>query len=93
MFLLAWDGTPHQKIKPGESWTASFQVDQHVSQTVVWDTFKRHHGLERSDSTGENLLALLAQLGGKFRPCHPSRTARGRKLGGCSGQVARRVES
>ena len=46
-----------------------------------------------SDSTGENLLALLAQLGGKFRPRHPSRTARGRKLGGCSGQVARRVES
>ena len=65
----------------------------HVSQTVVWDTFERHHGPERSDSPGENLLALLAQLGGKFRPRHPSRTARGRKLGGCSGQVARRVES
>ena len=64
-----------------------------VSQTTVYDTFERHHGPEHSDSTGENLLALLAQLGGKFRPRHPSRTARGRKLGGCSGQVARRVES
>ena len=25
------DGTPHQKIAPGESWTASFQVDQQAA--------------------------------------------------------------
>ena len=25
------DGTPHQKIEPGESWTASFQVDQQAA--------------------------------------------------------------
>ncbi len=25
------DGTPHQKIKPGESWTAGFQVDQQAA--------------------------------------------------------------
>ena len=25
------DGTPHQKIQPGESWTASFQVDQQAA--------------------------------------------------------------
>ena len=37
-------------------------ADQHVSQTVVWDTSGRHHGPERSDSRGEDLLALLAQL-------------------------------
>ena len=28
----------------------------------VWDTSERHHGPERSDSRGEDLLALLAQL-------------------------------
>ena len=25
------DGTPHQKIRPGEAWTASFQVDQQAA--------------------------------------------------------------
>ena len=59
---LRWVNGPARFLFP-YSWRPSISIPlQHVSQTLVWDTSERHHGPERSDSRGEDLLALLAQL-------------------------------